>query len=114
MKKKTKEHLVGIPTQRGIEIVPVSEIIRCEGMQKCTRIISSEKKDIVSSYSIGVFRKLLQEFGSFFSPHRSYVVNMNFICKYERAGHIVMKDGSRVPVTRTRRNDFLELITVMR
>ena len=54
--------LVGIPTIEGFEFLKVSDIIRCEGLQKCTRIVTIDRSDIISSYNIGEFRKILENY----------------------------------------------------
>ena len=101
------DKLVGIPTMEGIEFINTDEIIRCEGLQKCTRIITVEKSDIISSYNIGEFRKLLEEQG-FFSCHKSHLINLKFVKKYTREGFIFFNTTSKpVPLARRKKYDFL-------
>lgn len=97
---------VGIPTMEGYEFIEVNAIVRCEGLQKCTRVVTIERTDIVSSYNLGEFIRLLSPFG-FFSPHKSHLININMVRKYHREGIIYMQDGSRLPVARRRKGDFL-------
>ena len=113
MTMENKNNLIGIPSIEGIEILKVDEFIRCEGLQRCTRIITCSKKDIINSYSIGQFRKLLESYDTFFSPHRSHVVNLLFLDKFRKAGEIVMKDGTSIPIVRNKKSAFLNLITVL-
>jgi two-component system, LytTR family, response regulator len=105
-----KDQIIGIPTLEGYEFIQVSDIIRCEGLQKCTRIITNEKTDIISSYNLGEFRKLLEPFG-FYSPHKSHLINLKHIRKYHREGSIIMLNGSYVPVSKRKKKDFLEQFT---
>lgn len=100
---------LGIPTTDGFEFICVKDIIRCEGMQTCTRIVTTTKTNIVSSYHIGKFKPVLCSYG-FFSPHKSHIINPSFLKKYIKEGTIVLNDDSCVPVARRRKNDFLELI----
>lgn len=109
--KKEKDSLIGIPTIEGAEILKADEIIRCEGLQKCTRIVTHSKKDIISAYNIGEFKKLLCPFGNFFSPHRSNLINMWYVRAFKKAGVIVMNDGSTVPITCENKKPFLTYIT---
>ena len=106
-------NLIGIPTIDGLEFVPINEIIRCEGLQKCTRVITTQKTDIVSSYNIGEFIKLLSPFG-FYAPHKSHLINLKKINRYKRCGTIFMMDNSFVPVARRRRGEFLQHLTCIR
>ena len=104
-----QEEVIGIPTIEGYEFVSVKNIITCEGMQKCTRIITTEKTDIISSYNLGRFKDLLEQFG-FYSPHKSHLVNLNKIRKYHKEGNILMNNGIWVPVAKRRKKDFLNRI----
>lgn len=106
--KKPKVHeLVGIPTIEGYEFVNTQEIIRCEGLRTYTLVITTDKTDIVSSYNIGQFTKLLTPYG-FFSPHKSHLINLKYIKKYKREGTILLKDHSYVPVAKRRKSEFLK------
>ncbi|MCB9349619.1 MAG: LytTR family transcriptional regulator [Lewinellaceae bacterium] len=80
-----------------MDFLKMGEILRCEVPQRFTRIVTTEGKGIISSYHIGVFRDLLENQG-FFSPHKSHLVNLQYIRKLLREGTLVMRDGSTVPV----------------
>jgi two-component system LytT family response regulator len=101
--------LIGIPTMEGFEFIPIEDIIRCEGLQKCTRVVTENRSDIVSSYNLGEFVKLLEQYG-FFSCHRSFLVNLNKILRYHREGTITMTDHSVVPVSRRKKCEFLDRV----
>lgn len=105
LKRDREQQLICIPTIEGADFLFPKEIIRCEGLQKCTRIVSTERSDIISSYHIGVFRELLDGLG-FVQPHKSHLVNMKHIRKYLREGTLYMSDGSTVPVSRRRKCDL--------
>ncbi|MEM9916969.1 MAG: LytTR family DNA-binding domain-containing protein [Bacteroidota bacterium] len=107
--KAATDQIIGIPTIDGLEILNVRDIIRCEGLQKCTRIVTRTRSDIVSSYNLGEFRKLLENF-SFFSPHKSYLVNLHCIKKYYKEGTLLMEDNTPVPVSRRCKKKFLAQI----
>ena len=99
--------LVGIPTLEGIEFINTDEIIRCEGLQKCTVIVTTQKTDVISSYNLGKFKELLEGRG-FFSCHRSHFINLKFVKKYSREGYIYFNATSKpVPLARRRKSEFL-------
>lgn len=108
-KRFGSDDLIGIPTMEGLDFLKIKDIIRCKGMTRCTNIVTSEKSNLVSSYNLGEFRKLLEPLG-FFSPHKSHLININCIQKYSRDGSILMSDGFNVPVARRKRSDFLEIV----
>jgi two-component system, LytTR family, response regulator len=102
--------LVGIPTMSGIEFLYAHEIIRCEGLQKCTRIISTRKSNLVSAYNIGEFKKLLRDHG-FFSCHKSHLINLMHVSRYTKEGFVFLSDNAPVPLARRKRLEFLQCLT---
>lgn len=101
---------IGIPTESGLEFIPTGDIIRCEGFQKYTRVHTIQKKGYLSSYNIGEFRKLLENYG-FFAPHKSHLINMIHIRRYDKEGTVTMIDESHVPVSRRKKQEFMDKLT---
>ena len=105
-----QEMNIGIPTIDGFEFIKAKEIVRCEGLQRCTQVVTLPRdKKIISSYNLGAFRKLLEPIG-FFSPHRSHLINLRYIQKYRNEGFIVLQDGASIPMARRRKAIFLDLV----
>lgn len=98
---------IGIPNDGGLEYVNVEDILFIEGALRYTRVRCTDR-DVLSSYSIGRFREVIGS-DSFFQAHRSFIINLNFVLRYDSSGLIVMKDGSEIPVTKNVRTDFLNL-----
>ncbi len=103
------DDIIGVPTMDGFDFFKTSEIVRCEGMQKCTQIVTEKKSNIISSYNLGEFRKILEPKG-FFSPHKSHLINLKHIRRYNREGYIYLSDGMKVPLARRKKVEFLEAI----
>lgn len=101
--------LIGVPTIEGIDFLHVHEIVRCEGLQKCTCIVSNRKRNLVSSYNIGEFRKLLEQYG-FFPCHKSHLINLMHVRKFTREGFVFLTDNAAVPLARRKRLEFLQLL----
>ena len=101
------DELIGIPTMRGFDFIHVDDIIRCEGLQRCTRIVTKTQSNLVSSYNLGEFIKMLEPYG-FFSPHRSHLINLHYVVRYNREGSITMADHSAIPVSRRKKQEFLD------
>jgi len=95
-----------IPSQEGLEFVKIAEIIFCEGVEGYTKIHFINRKPILSSHSIGHFSKLLDN-SDFYLVHKSYFVNLSYIEKYLNEGYLVLAEKHKVPVSRNRRQDFL-------
>ena len=102
-------HMIGIPTIEGFEFISIHDIIRCEGLQKCTRVITVDRTDIISSYNLGEFRKILEPRG-FYSPHKSHLINLKYIRKYHKEGNIMLVNNSYVPVAKRKKKDFLKQV----
>ena len=104
------QNKIGIPTESGLEFISTEEIVRCEGFQKYTKVIAIGHKDILSSYNIGEFRKLLEQYG-FYAPHKSHLINMQHIQRYDKEGIVTMVDRSLVPISRRKKQEFMEQLT---
>lgn len=101
---------VGIPSVMGLDFIKVKDIICCEGVDKYTKVKIEGRKEILSSYNIGEFVKLLAD-TTFFQTHRSHIINLAKISQYQKDGTIIMEDGSSVPLARRRKDEFLQLVT---
>ncbi len=102
-----KPKRIGIPSETGVDFVEVEQIVRCEGIDRCTSIQVSQGKPMVSSYSIGEYRRMLENYG-FLVVHRSHLVNPDHIVRYDRAGFLTFTDGSTAPVSRSKRLAVLD------
>ncbi len=100
---------VAIPGANAYDFVQIKNIIRCEGWQKYTRIYLEDGSCIVSSYNIGVFKDMLENYG-FYSTHKSHLINQKRIARYLKEGTIVMSDGAQVPVARRKKEEFVEQV----
>lgn len=95
-----------IPGSTQHEFVYIKNIIRCEGWYKYTRIYLESGEVIISSYNIGVFRERLQAY-EFYETHKSHLINIRHISRYQKDGSVTMSDKSLVPVSRRKRDEFL-------
>jgi two-component system LytT family response regulator len=97
---------IAIPTLDGLEFLLAAEIIRCEGLQRLTKVYT-ERGVLISSYNIGEFCRMLCPYG-FFAPHKSHLINLQYLLRYHVEGNITLRDGTRVPLARRRKVMFLE------
>ena len=108
-KRLYHQESLGIPTMQGIDVVQVSDIIRCEGVQRCTIAYTKSGKKLISSYNIGEFIKLLEPF-HFFPVHKSHLVNLREVKYVSKESYLLMSDGESIPISRRRKTKFLSLI----
>lgn len=109
LRDEVQKQTIGIPVLEGYIFLEISQIVRCEGVQKYTRLITLDGKNLLSSYNLGLYMNHLETFG-FFSVHKSHLINLRYINHYSRDGILTMVDGSQVPVARRKREMFLSQI----
>ncbi|MBL7717319.1 MAG: response regulator transcription factor [Flavipsychrobacter sp.] len=95
---------IGIPNLKGIDYLNASEILYFESVNKYTKVVT-KSYSIVSSYNLGEFKKLVDD-ANFFQVHRSYIVNLHSIKRFETSGVVVMDDNMQIPVSKGIRNEF--------
>lgn len=104
-----QDEKIAIPNNSDYFFVFIKDIIRCEGWQKYSKIFLTDGTNIVSSYNIGVYKELLESYG-FISCHKSHLINRMHIKKYSKEGTVDMVDDSQVPVSRRKKDEFLQLL----
>lgn len=100
---------IGIPNGKGINYFEIDEIIYFEAISNYTKVVT-RNSELVSSYNMGKFRSLVEGL-PFYHVHRSYVINLNCVVRYEVAGIVIMSNQKEIPVARSFREDFLKLFT---
>ena len=94
----------------GLQFVELDNIIYCESQDNYTKFFLVDGSRIMVSKTIKHFEELLDP-DQFFRVHRSNIINLKFIDKYVKGegGYVVMKQGNRIPVSRRRKEAFLQL-----
>ncbi len=102
---------ITLPTIEGITILNINEIIRCTADGSYTTFYTVGGRKIVVSRSIKEYDELLAPF-NFFRVHQSHLVNLNFVEQFlrEDGGTLIMVDGSRIEVSRRRKEQLTLLI----
>ncbi|NDC42510.1 MAG: DNA-binding response regulator [Chitinophagia bacterium] len=101
---------IGIPNGTGIDFFPVNDIYYLESNNKCTYITTRTSR-LVSTLNIGKFQFLIEQHGVFYQVHRSYIVNINHIARYESSGIVIMTDKNEIPVSRNERAELMQLLS---
>ena len=102
---------IALPTSEGLIIQEMSKIIRLEADGSYTTIIREGENNLVLSRPLREFELILDP-TMFARIHNSHMINIAYLHKYDRkdGGYAVMKDTSRIPVSRRRTPQFLEWI----
>ena len=113
VKKVFLNNKILLPTLGGYNIIEVSDITYCKSESNYTRFHFADGKNLVVSKTLKEFESLLLE-NNFFRIHRSYIINLNCIAKYNKGkgGEVVMKDGAILEVSREKKEEFLKLFSI--
>jgi two-component system LytT family response regulator len=93
-----------------IHLVNINDIIYCEAEHNYTTFYIKNGKEITVSNTLKEYEEMLGDHG-FFRSHRSYLINMFRIERFEKAegGFIVLNNDNKLPVSSRRREQLLEL-----
>jgi two-component system, LytTR family, response regulator len=102
---------LSIPTLKGYEYVAIDDIIRIEADRSYCCFHLTRKRKYTVSKCLNDYHLLLEN-SSFFRVHNSHLINLKQIKSYIKhdGGYVEMIDGSIVPISRTKKDFFLEAI----
>jgi len=108
---ESESQKIVLSTSDKIHIIEVGRIIRCESDNYYTNFYLDGGEKILISKTLKENEELLSSH-NFIRPHKSHLVNLDFIQSFNRdeGGYILMKDGSKVPVSRRKREQILEIL----
>jgi two-component system, LytTR family, response regulator len=100
-----------IKTHDNIYLVPVQDILYCQSDNNYTRFHLSDHKQIMVSATLKEYEDLLSDSG-FFRIHKSYLINMKRIRRFERAegGSVVLEGDIKIPVASRKREELLDIL----
>ncbi len=98
---------IALPVSDGLLFVDTSEIVYLEADGAYTEVWLNNGSKIVVSKKIKFFEDVLDKRPNFFRSHRSYIVNINFIKKYNRSDNALTLDNSKtIIISRDRKAEF--------
>lgn len=102
---------LALHSQDKINIVDISDILRCESSVNYTNFHFRDGKKMIVSKTLKEFEDLLNEQG-FYRVHQSHLVNTKFIKEYVKieGGHLIMIDGSMIPVSTRKRPEVMKML----
>jgi two-component system, LytTR family, response regulator len=109
---KTQEDKIAIPTNDGMEFLPIKNIVHIESSTNYSKVFLKEGKPILVTRLLKDFEDMLLPY-RFFRIHNSHLINLNYIQKYVRGegGQVIMQNGDAIDVARRKKEEFLKLIT---
>jgi len=100
-----------VPTMEGLTLLNPDEVEYVKSDGPYSHFYFTDKRHLIISKTLKEAEEVLPA-ADFFRIHHSYLVNMKYITKYLRGegGEVVMHSGEHIPVSRSRKQDFLSLL----
>jgi|SRR6185312_3222227 len=100
---------ISVPTVKGLEFLPVQDIIRCESHINYTSLFLTNGQKLTVARTLKEFEELLAEH-NFYRVHNSHLINLACIRSYNKGkgGSIMMNDNSEIEVSTRRKEELLK------
>ncbi|MFD0964254.1 LytR/AlgR family response regulator transcription factor [Pseudofulvibacter geojedonensis] len=90
------------------QVIDLNKLLFCESDKGYTTFYCTNNKKYVVSKTIKEFEERLLK-NNFIRPHQSFIVNLDYINKYDKSGIIHLKNGGKIPVSSRKREQFLNV-----
>lgn len=109
--RKGKVGKIALASKESIEFVDAQDIICCEANSNYTNVYMGEGRKRVISKTLKEFEDMLSPH-QFFRPHHSFLVNLNQVREFIRGdgGFLVMENKMKIPVSKNRKEELLNLL----
>lgn len=106
----TKRRLV-LKTLESVHVIELESIIRCEADRNYTTFYLDNGNKIFVSKTLKEYELLLANY-NFLRVQQSHLINIDFVERYDKidGGSVVMKDGSHIPLSPSKRDLFFKLL----
>ena len=101
-----EEFRLALPTKEGVHFLLPDEIIRCESLGNYTKFFAINSRNYLISKTLGEYDALLSPY-NFIRTHKSHLVNRKFISFIDHDGFVILKDDTKVEVSRRRKEEVL-------
>jgi two-component system, LytTR family, response regulator len=110
-KLNAKFDKIPVPTLRGLQFIPIADILYLSSEGNYTQIYLQNQEKIVSSKSLGDYETILENL-HFFRIHHSCIINLSQIREYLKGegGSVILSNGVELDVSKRKKKEFLELI----
>lgn len=104
-----KNRKISIPSQDGIILVDIADIMRLEAESNYTHFYLKDRKKITASKTLKSFEEQLLK-NNFCRVHSAHLVNLAYVEKYIKGdgGMLILKDSTNIPVSRANKNELTE------
>lgn len=106
---------LGVPVKDGIRFLKLDDIIHLEADGMYTKIYTINDQSIMVSKPLKFFAHLANAGSTFYKPHRSHIFNIKYLKQYVKkdGNYALLENENVVPIAKDKRDEFVELITVI-
>ncbi len=112
--QKPKLHKICLATSEGFEFIELSKIIYCKAEGAYTAFVLTSGDKLLISKHLKAYEDLLKE-QNFMRVHNSFLINIKEVKKYVKSdgGYIIMSNNDTVSISRTKKEDFIHLMSAL-
>lgn len=105
---------IALPMSDGVVFLPVQDIVMLEADGAYTTIHKSDKTKVLVSKKLKFFELALKDNQLFFRSHRSNMINLNHLTKYNKGNNeLTLDNGMIATLSRDRKTEFEQaLLTI--
>lgn len=92
--------------QEGFQVINFDSLIYCKSDKGYTTFYLSDGKSYMASKPIKEFESQLPN-ERFIRTHQSFVVNLDYVDKYDKNGYVILKSGEKIPVSSRKKDEFV-------
>lgn len=98
-----------LPMLDGFEVVVLKDIIRCQANDNLTNIFLQDGTRRTVCRTLKFYEEVLQAY-DFVRVHKSHMININYVKQYKKGkgGEVILSNGKEVPVSPSKKANFLE------
>jgi len=101
-------------SQQYLHAIEINEIIYCHSHEGYTTFYLRDGKKILTSRHLKEYEEMLPSI-QFLRTHQSYLINTQFIDKYQKEdGYLILRDGTQIPVASRRISEIIEYFNRIR
>ena len=107
----TSFNKIALPTHNGYELVKLNNILYCKSDSNYCKVICVDGKEFLVAKTLKFIENLII-IDLFIRIHKSYLVNLNYVVKFDKVGDlsITLTNGDKLPVSVRKKEHFLNAI----
>ena len=113
LNNKNNLEKIALPSLDGLCFIKIEDIIRCESDGNYTTFYMNLGEKVIVTRLIKEYEEMLSPL-TFYRIHKSHIINFKYIKKYIRGdgGSVIMNDGTKIEVSRRRKDGFVAALQI--